>query len=261
MIISSVCRIIQRSLLTVSAAFAAVLVATADTPAQPRGVHAEIWRLELGTPVVELPPQYLDPHCGTNGGPPSLRLDGWSDYGRCPEDPGTGLREVWFTEDDEIEYVAFAYRTRGFEPGPGAANVLLMHRMVYSLLIDDEGRIQGYRAFTDPREPAGSRVDADFVGEGMRGLYGYSAFQCEDLPLTEGQSAIQGRPPLKQRCVAVVGDRHITVERHAFRKQGQTDVDPVLGVATEGAFDSSTRLEVIAAGLAPGLSDGHGASP
>lgn len=242
---------VRLSALGCAAALAAWLPAVGSL-AQPRGVGAEIWRLEMGTPVAELPAQYLDPHCGTNGGPPSLRLDGWQDFARCPREADTGLREIWFTEDDEVEYVALAYRTRGFEPGPGAANVLLMHKMIYSLLVDDEGRIQGYRAFTDPREPAAIRADADFVGDGLRGLYGYGAFECRNLPPAEDETSIQGRL-VKQLCEAEIDGRRIRIERRAFRKPGQTAVDPVLGVATEGEFDSATRVEVLAVErLAPG---------
>lgn len=240
----------RRAIPSRTAGLLAAIVAVGGAYAQPRDVRAELWLLGMGTPVDELPAQYLDPHCGTNGGPPSLRLDGWGDFARCPPDPTTGLRELWFTEDDEIEYVAFAYRARGFEPGPGAANVLFMHRMIYSLLVDDDGRIQGYRAFTDPREPTTFRLDADFVGDGLRGLFGYSAFECDDLPPAEDETPIQGRF-VKEICVAVVDDKHITIERHAFRKPGQADIDPVLGIATEGYFESSTRLEVIAVDLVP----------
>ena len=239
---------VQRLSFVLIAASALSVAPLETTFAQPRDIHAEIWRLELGTPVSELPPQYLDPHCATNGGPPSLRLDGWAEYSRCPLDAATGLHELWFTEDDEIEYVGLAYKTRGAEPGPGAANLFLQHKMIYSLLIDDQGFVQGYRAFTDPREPSSIRVDADFVGDGMRGLYGYTAFECQDLPPDEGETPIRGRF-VKQICVAVVDGRHITIERHSFRKPGQTEVDPVLGNATDGAFDSSTRVEVIAVDL------------
>ena len=37
--------------------------------------------------VVALPDEFVDYACGTNGGPPSLPLTGWSDYKRCRPEP------------------------------------------------------------------------------------------------------------------------------------------------------------------------------
>src|SRR6266699_458166 len=54
-----------------------------------------IWDVQLGTPVSELPEEeFVDPACGTNGGPPGLRLDSFEQFDRCrPE--SSGLREIW----------------------------------------------------------------------------------------------------------------------------------------------------------------------
>jgi hypothetical protein len=197
-------------------------------------VKIRIWQLELGTPVTELPAKYLDPHCGTNGGPPSLRLGGWTDFETCPVDRSTGLREVWFTEDDEPEYVARAYRVQGFDPGPYSANVLLNHKVIYSLLIDGDGLIQGYRVFTDTRESLNYRYDAEFVG-------------VERDP-AEGETPVDGRY-VNELCVGVSDGRHVTIERHFFRKPGQLVFDPLTRRQTVGYFESSTRMEVIAEDL------------
>src|SRR5687768_14994593 len=103
---------------------ALAIVLAAAVSAQPAiDNRARIYDLVLGTPVSEIPSRYLDPHCGTNGGPPSTRLASWADFAICPAEPGTGLHEVWFSEDDEAEYVALAYRTQLFGPGPNAANI------------------------------------------------------------------------------------------------------------------------------------------
>lgn len=218
---------------------ALVVPATAQAP-----LKLTIWELQMGTPVVDLPPQYFDPHCGTNGGPQSRRLDGWDSYAVCPRDRDTGLFEIWVTEDDENEYVARAYRSQTFEPGPVAANILFGHKVIYSVLVDDAGLIQGYRVFTDPRESEYYRATAEFLGEGIRGVYGYANFTCTDLPREQGETDYEGRF-VKRVCTALVGDRHIEIERHLFRKPGQTAVDPVLGRATVNYFDSSTRIEVL----------------
>ena len=235
--------------------FAAVAVlglsaATTTASAQEASIKVRLWQLELGTPVTALPPQYLDPHCGTNGGPPSLRLADWTEYARCPPDRATDLHEVWFTEDDEAEYVARAYRALRFDPGRASANVLFNHKMIYSLLIDGSGLVQGYRAFTDPRESADYRYDAEFVGEAVRNIYDYSAFTCVDFEPAEGENAVDGRF-VNETCIAVVAGMHITIERRFMRKPGQLVFDPLTRRATEGYFESSTRLEVVAADLVP----------
>lgn len=209
---------------------------------------ARIWELQLETPVADIPARYFDPHCGTNGGPPSIRLSGWADFGRCTPDPATGLREVWFTEDDETEYVGLAYRSQYFAPGPFAANVFLGHKVIFSVLIDDQGLVQGYRVFTDPREPTRYREIAEAAGDGMMGLFGFSNFTCTDLPPLEGETEIEGRF-LKRACVAIIDGRHVTIERRYLRKPGQQQYDPATGLENPNYFESSARLEVIAANL------------
>ncbi len=110
-----------------------------------------IWDVKLGTPVGELPDEeFVDPACGTNGGPPGLRLATFEQFERCSPE-ASGLREIWFRYDDEEEYIARASRD------PDAitrANAMLVlgHQVVLSLLIDHAGLVQGYRIITDPRE-------------------------------------------------------------------------------------------------------------
>lgn len=236
-------------LLALASAAAFVLLA-GPGHAQGTSTRAEIWRLELGTPVTDLPAKYLDPHCGTDGGPPSVALEDFTEFARCPPDRSTGLHEIWFSEDDEAEYVARAYRAQMFEPGPAAANVLLVHKVIYSILVDDAGLVQGYRIITDPREPENYRIDADFVGDGMRGVYGYGRFTCTQLPPDEGETPIETRF-LKEDCFAEIDGRSITIQRRYFYKPGQTGIDPVTGRATQNQFESSTRIEVIATDLLP----------
>src|SRR5262245_64455837 len=81
---------------------AAAAAAPGDRPAR-----LEIWDLPLGTPVAQLPDEFIDYACGTNGGPPGMPLAGWREARRCrPE--ASGLREVYFRYDDELEYWAKA---------------------------------------------------------------------------------------------------------------------------------------------------------
>lgn len=223
----------------------------APAPALAQLEKAQLWQIMPGTPIAELPARLLDPHCGTNGGPPSTRLSSFADFAECRAEPATGLHEVWFTEDDEAEYVSRAYRAQMDMYGPSAVNVLYNHRVIYSLLIDDSGVVQGYRIVTDPREDAMSRIDAEYLADAMRGLYGYGQFQCEELPAADGETPIEGRF-VKENCVATLADgRYVRIERRFFYKRGQFAIDPLTGVGTVNQFESTGRVEVIAASLAP----------
>src|SRR5262245_20423848 len=71
----------------------------------------KIWDIKLGTPVDALPQDFVDPACGTNGGPPARVLRSFADFSQCMVERTTGLREVWFRYDDEMEYVARARRS------------------------------------------------------------------------------------------------------------------------------------------------------
>src|SRR5207249_4224918 len=55
-----------------------------------------IWDIKLGTPAKDLPwTEFVDPACGTNGGPPGLPLASFAQFAKCPEEQ-SGLREVSF---------------------------------------------------------------------------------------------------------------------------------------------------------------------
>src|SRR5262249_47294218 len=64
--------------------------------------RATVWDLRLGEPAAAQPKpdEFRGFACGSNGGPPRLKLAGWSEFARCAAEPG-GLREVYFEYDDE----------------------------------------------------------------------------------------------------------------------------------------------------------------
>src|SRR3979490_2409119 len=115
-----------------------------------RAPHPEVGDLKLGSRVDQLPDEFVDLACGTNGGPPSVPLNGWNDFKRCRPEP-SGLREVYFRYDDELEYWAKANdliaqmeqysgtKTYGFP-------------IVVSALIDAQGVLGGIRIVSDPRD-------------------------------------------------------------------------------------------------------------
>src|ERR1700722_8323772 len=80
--------------------------------AQAQNPPPKIWDIDFGIPISALPlKDFVDPACGTAGGPPARVLKGFEEFAVCPVEPTTGLREVWFRYDDEMEYVARARRS------------------------------------------------------------------------------------------------------------------------------------------------------
>src|SRR5690349_10960117 len=85
------------------------LICIAGAAAAPSEMprRLEVWDVQLGSPVDKLPDEFIEHACGTNGGPPSLPLTGFGEFRRCRAEP-SGLREVYFRYDDELEYWAKA---------------------------------------------------------------------------------------------------------------------------------------------------------
>jgi hypothetical protein len=202
----------------------------------------KIWDIPLGIPVADLPlTDFVDPACGTNGGPPARVLKGFDAFAQCPAESATGLHEVWFRYDDEMEYIARARRSsvliRQYQ-----ANSLAGQPIITSFLIDDAGRVQGYRIVNDPRADAGTRIDAFNIADLFKGIAGMG-IPCTDLPPAEGERPIDD-VFIKEICELKTHEKVVRVESRRYYKPGQYAVDPNENRATENQFESSARLEV-----------------
>jgi hypothetical protein len=214
----------------------AVPAARAQTP------PPKIWDITLGIPVAELPlKDFVDPACGTNGGPPARVLNGFDEFALCPAEASTGLHEIWFRYDDEMEYIARARRS-GVLIRQYQANSLAGQPIITSFLIDDAGRVQGYRIVNDPRADAGTRIDAFNIADLFKGIAGMG-IPCTDLPPAEGERPIND-VFIKEICEGKTGDKVVRVESRRYYKPGQYAVDPNENRAVENQFESSARLEV-----------------
>jgi hypothetical protein len=210
--------------------------------AHAQELATKVWDLKLGTPVAELPlDQFVDPACGTNGGPPSRTLASFADFALCPIDKTTGLHEVWFRYDDELEYIARARRSeimvRLYQ-----ANVLGGQPIITSLLIGDGGLVEGYRIVNDPRAPSDTRAEAYGLVELFKGMVD-PGIDCTDLPPAPGERPVDDQF-VKQQCESKVGGRVTRIEARHYYKPGQNLVDPNDNRMTENQFESSARLEV-----------------
>jgi hypothetical protein len=203
----------------------------------------KIWDVKLGTSVGELPDEeFVDPACGTNGGPPGLRIATFEQFERCnPE--ASGLREIWFRYDDEEEYIARAAR----DPDAIArANAMLVlgQPVLLSLLVDRAGLVQGYRIITDPRADPDLREDAYLLARAFKARFGADDWDCGDMQPNTGETPIDGEF-VKQRCEKVFNGQQVTLESRHYHKPGQAQIDPNTGRLTVNQFESSTRFQIV----------------
>ena len=234
----------------------ALLCLTAPASAQELR-RATVWDLKLGQSLASQPraEEFRGFACGSNGGPPRQRLTGWSDFARCKAEP-SGLREVYFEYDDELEYIA---RAKDLEMNitRWAGTTEAMFPVIVSALFNDSGALQGIRIVTDPRAayqdhitPANlrKRADAYVLGSTIAARYGIDAARhCRSLPAAEGESSV-GVLFIKQSCEMndEINGRRIALRVNFFRKPGQSGVNPQLSTQlTQGQFESSARVEIL----------------
>lgn len=217
------------------------------------GLYApSVWDLTIGDHAVDLPTeQFIGFACGTNGGPPSLPLTGWTDYARCPPEEETGLHEVFFRYDNELELWAKANNL----PTQAAT---YQYTSVYSIpiiasaLFDDDGFMVMLRLVTDPAVPVEIRERAVTLGGFLTARFGVEGWSCTDLPQLSGEEPHFGRYE-KRRCHQTTTDGYaLDLLTEHFNRPGQLAINPVDNVATEGQFWSSTRFEMQ---LADGIPD------
>jgi hypothetical protein len=231
------------SLLILGLSHAFVTLAAAQGGPPP--ARTEIWDLKLGTPVGQLPDEFIDHACGTNGGPPSVPLNGFNDFRRCrPE--ASGLREVYFRYDDEWEYWAKANDlTDQMEQYTGTKTYGFP--IVASVLIDPDGIVRGIRLISDPRDSSQNRDEAYFLRNFLTARLGRDGWDCADQPLADGESAVGG-VFVKQQCRKQIDDRTTaSLATRYLRKPGQAQFDPQSGRETTGQFESSVRFEMVQA--------------
>jgi hypothetical protein len=233
----------RRNMVCVATCLALILVGSGTNAAWGQQPLPRIWDVQLGTPISELPEEeFVDPACGTNGGPPGLRIDSFEQFERCRAEP-SGLREIWFRYDDELEYIARAARD---PDGVARSNamVVLGQPVILSLLIDRAGLVQGYRIFTDPHADQELRIGAYAVAIAFKARFGTDGWECNDIPPAEGETPVMGMF-VKQRCQKVSGGEQIVVESRRYYKPGQALLDPNTSLPTVNQFESSARIQVV----------------
>jgi hypothetical protein len=228
------------------AALFAIPALPAPLGAQQRPARLEIWDIALGSRVGQLPDEFVDHACGTDGGPPSLPLEGFNEFRRCRAE-GSGLREVYFRYDDELEYWAKANNIADqMEQFSGTKTYGFP--VIVSALIDAGGVVRGIRIVSDPRDASQNREEAYFLRNFLTARFGRDNWQCEELPLESGETAVDG-VFVKQRCRKEIDPQtSASLVTRYLRKAGQSRFDPRTGRETAGQFESTVRFEMVRTG-------------
>ena len=240
-------------------ALAALLCCTGTAGAQQLR-RATVWDLKLGQPIAAQPSpeEFRGFACGSGGGPPRQRLTGWTDFARCPADP-SGLREIYFEYDDELEYIARA-RDLEQEVTRWAGTTEMTFPVIVSALFDTGGVLKGIRIVTDSRpDYRNDTTDADLRKRDDAYLFGgrmAARFDiepkrdCIALPPAEGETPV-GSLFIKQSCTLADSEHHrrIDLKVNFYRKPGQSAYNPQMSTQlTQGQFESSARLEIFDTG-------------
>jgi hypothetical protein len=232
-----------------------LLLAAASAQAQELR-RATVWDLKLGQSVAAQPAteEFRGYACGSNGGPPRQRLKGFGEYGRCPAD-ASGLHEVYFEYDDELEYIA---RARDLEQQitRWAGTTEMTFPVIVSALFDGAGVLKGIRMVTDSRPDYRNdttdaelrkRDDAYLIGGRLAARFDIDAKRdCVSLPAAEGETAV-GDSLIKQSCERIDRAQHrkVALRIDFYRKPGQSAFNPQMPTQlTQGQFESGARLEV-----------------
>jgi hypothetical protein len=209
--------------------------------------RASILDIQIGTAASEIPEEFVNRACGTNGGPPSIPLASFADFKKCRPDTN-GLHEVYFEYDDELEYWARALDLKA-EIRMYAGTTLYEYPIVASLLFDETGRVRGMRMVTDPRQHVQRRrVEFWTLANFLRQRYGEDGWECKDLPPEEGEHPV-GSEFVKNHCEKTADGLWMILEQRYLQKEGQAFVDPHTGKAERDAYDSVTRCEIYDAEL------------
>jgi hypothetical protein len=235
----------------------ALLLRCSAAPAQDLR-RDTVWDLKLGQPITSQPSpdEYRGFACGSNGGPPRRRLTGWSDFARCPPEP-SGLYEVYFEYDDELEYIARA-RDLDREAARWAGTTDSGFPVIASALFDAGGVLKGIRLVTDPRpehriettdDDLATRTEAYQFGGRMAARFDIDGeHDCMALKPAQGESPV-GDLFIKRVCERTDAEHHrkVVLRVNYFRKRGQSAFNPQLPTQlTQGQFESSARVEVYA---------------
>lgn len=209
-----------------------------------------IWDVELGQPLSQARDGDVGViACGTDGGPPGQELKSFRDYMTCAPE-ASRLREVYFTYDDEQDYITLALEV-SYQFLKGGTSVYAQP-VIVSLLVDEAGIVQGRRIVTDDRTSDYDRRNAFTLIRNFKARFGQWSLNCNDLPKREGEQPV-GKQFVHELCTGKSSDGRssILLEASYLRKKGQRAVSQETQQVNKGYFESQTRYEEVLAPYSP----------
>jgi hypothetical protein len=229
---------------------ALALLALAPAGAGAQGVRVvpdfDIWDVDIGGPVSEIPETATAViACGTNGGPPSVELKEFEEFASCPAE-ASGLHEVYFTYDDEQDYIARALSSE-YEFLQGGTSVFA-HPVMVSVLVDDDGIVRGIRIVTDDRVSDRTRRTANTLIRNFKTRFVNWGLECEDVPPRAGEQPV-GRIFIHEVCIGEDSGTGEVVQlvSQYLRKRGQESINRETQQVNSGYFASLTRMDLVEA--------------
>jgi hypothetical protein len=209
--------------------------------AQEQPKRFNVWDIHIGDAASDIPDEFVAYACGTNGGPPSIPLASFAEFKKCKPE-ATGLREVYFEYDDELEYWARALDLKA-EIRMYSGTTVYEFPIVASVLFDGAGRARAERMVTDPRQHTSRpRIEFWTLANFLRQRFGEDGWTCKDLQPDEGESPA-GSLFIKNRCDKTANGLHLFLEQRYLQKKGQHFVD-ASGQLQRDAYESWTRFEI-----------------
>jgi hypothetical protein len=196
----------ERATALIGVVFAVALGAASARSAEPNDLR----EFRLGMSVGDLPRTgYTGLTCASA---PNQALADWRDYRQCPAD-AAGRHEVRFRYDPSADPLAHvSSEHEGTRVGG--------HPALVSLLIGDEGRVDGIRIVTDPKAPLYMRKKAYLLALQAKARFGEEGWSC-----TQGQPSADEEPIggvfIKEHCDKTTPTRHVIVERDLYRHPGR----------------------------------------
>ncbi len=201
------------------AATAVVLAMLASVSAQAE--EADLRRFRIGMAADELPAEgYAGFSCAGGN-----EVQGWQGYRQCPAD-AAGLHALRFQYQEGANELAFVNDTyEGTKVGG--------HPVLLTLLISNQGVVQGLRIETDPAARLNRRKKAYLLGELAKARYGETGWACTEAEPAANEEPV-GSVYVKERCEKTTSSRHYVLTRQMFHRTG----------ADQRGFVSGSQLEI-----------------
>jgi len=195
-----------------AAACMSVLLVAGAAGAQT--AESDLREFSVGMPISALPSRGYTGFTCVAGNADALA--GWADYAKCPADTA-GRHEIGFRYDDDGEHDT---KVAG-QP------------MRLSLLLGDDGTVDGIRMRTDPASRLFLHKRGYIFGEQVKARYGETGWACREEKPSGNEEGVGG-VFVREHCEKTIGIRHLVLDRELFRRKDEAP----------GKFTSATSFIV-----------------